>query len=212
MNYTDILNSDFFIRTYSEVEEIKKDFPVNHGFIHIRNVLKNAKQISKAFNLTNYEKKLLYIAVCLHDIGYLVDRHNHSKIGGELSKNFLKDKMNSSDIERIATSISNHSGKTLNDIQDDISMCLVVADKLDFVASRYSRDTKKFPEVVPFLKIKKTRIVKNENNIVLEIYVAKNFDEEAFKLLSYYNKLTNLMILLGQKYCCCYDIVFIKLN
>ena len=39
MNYLDIVNSDYFKETYSKIEEMKKDFPVNHGFIHVNNVI-----------------------------------------------------------------------------------------------------------------------------------------------------------------------------
>ena len=45
MNYIDILNSDFFKQTYLQIEELKKDYPVNHGFIHIHNVINNSKKL-----------------------------------------------------------------------------------------------------------------------------------------------------------------------
>ena len=49
MNYSDILNSKYFIEIYTKIEEMKKDYPVNHGFIHINNVIRNAKRLVNIF-------------------------------------------------------------------------------------------------------------------------------------------------------------------
>ena len=43
MTYKDILSGEFFFDIYSEIEYLKRDYPVNHGFVHIWHVIQNAK-------------------------------------------------------------------------------------------------------------------------------------------------------------------------
>ena len=43
MDYKDVLKSDYFNETYAKIEELKKDFYVNHGFVHVDGVINNAK-------------------------------------------------------------------------------------------------------------------------------------------------------------------------
>ena len=59
MNYIDIQNTDFFQNSYSKIEELKKDFPVNHGFIHIKNVIKH--------------KGIVFLIIRINSLYYLLD-------------------------------------------------------------------------------------------------------------------------------------------
>lgn len=156
MIYQQIMQTQFFNDTYSKIEELKKDFPVNHGFIHIDHVIDNAEKISKAFNLTERQRELLLIAATLHDIGYLIGRDDHPKNGAILAKEFLIGKYNLSnkEIDIVCQAIANHSAKNPDECRDIISLCMIFADKMDFISSRYSDDTITFPNVIPFKKIK----------------------------------------------------------
>ena len=80
MDYVDILKSDYYKETYSKIEELKKDFYVNHGFIHIDGVIKNADYLADLFCLTRKQKELLLIASALHDVGYLMGREDHFRV------------------------------------------------------------------------------------------------------------------------------------
>ena len=58
MNYQDILESKYFNETYAKIEELKKDFCVNHSFIHINGVIKSAKYLADLFCLNFKQKEL----------------------------------------------------------------------------------------------------------------------------------------------------------
>ena len=57
MDYKEILKSDYFKETYAKIEELKKDFYVNHGFIHINGVINNAKYLADLFCLNPKQKE-----------------------------------------------------------------------------------------------------------------------------------------------------------
>lgn len=197
MNYLDILNSDYFKETYSKIENMKKDFPVNHGFIHVKNVINNAIRIADVFMLNSDEKRLLLIACALHDIGYLEGRDNHALNGSFLARKFLEEKeFGVHEIDIVCNAIKNHGGKDIRDFNDCVSMCLVIADKLDFVSSRYNEnmldeDKKKiFPHIID-------TYITIEEYIVLNIVVDNLFSYSLFEDGSYFRKLNEFMSLLS---------------
>lgn len=190
MNYEDILKSDYFNETYKKIEELKKDFYVNHGFIHINGVIKNAKYLADIFCLNQKQKDLLLIASALHDVGYMLGRENHASNGGKLVYEFLKDKMVEEDVNLICRAIACHGGKKEDDFLCPISLCLILADKLDFTKERYKDDGKEHENLPLFKSIEKVILTKEKNNnFRLKIYTT---NKELFKNLNnnyYFEKL-----------------------
>lgn len=168
MTYKDILQSDYFFDTYSQIEFLKKDFPVNHGFVHVWHVVKWAKTLSQFFHLTDEETELLLIASVLHDIGYLNGREEHAKSGAIDAKAFLQGKT-SKNIERICSAIANHGGEDAECFKDNVSMCLVLADKFDFDKTRYRHDDN-HKSVNLFLTIEKTELVSVDGKNYFKIH------------------------------------------
>jgi len=210
MNYIDILNSKYFKETYTKIEKIKKDFPVNHGFIHINNVIRNAKRLVSVFNLNNKEEELLLIASALHDIGYLEGRDDHALSGSILAKQYLEDNgFNSEDIEAICDAIKNHGGKKEEDLIEPVSMCLVIADKLDFISSRYDKERLKESYVNIFPNISDTYLEYESSLLKLNISINDKFDVEAFEKEQYYSKLTSFLTLLSNRLNSKYEIKYI---
>lgn len=200
MNYVDIINSDYFKKTYVTIEELKKDFPVNHGFIHINNVIENAKKLAITFNLNEKETSLLLIACSLHDIGYLSGRDDHAYNGSVLVKEILKNwNFNENDIKVISKAIKNHGGKNEYEYDDIISMCLIIADKLDFIATRYDKNRLKEEYKNIFPHIINTYLDYINNEIILNIVIASSFSISDFESSSYYNKLINFLNILSKK-------------
>lgn len=178
MNYVDIMKSTFFNETYEKIEELKKDFPVNHGFVHVSHVVEMAQQLADIFALSKNEKQNLLIACTLHDIGYLNGREDHPKSGAVLAEKFLKENnFSQNDIIEICNAISCHGGKRLEDYRDPISRCLVLADKFDFIASRYSA---KDESVKNYLAIEKVKL-EIDLGITLKIFVKDFFDIAEFE-------------------------------
>lgn len=197
MNYQDILNSDYFKETYEKIEDLKKDFYVNHGFIHIDGVIENAKYLADLFGLRFKQRELLLIASALHDIGYLMGREGHAKNGSLLAREYLLGKMPQEDIDLVCHAISCHGGKNEEDYHCPISMCLILADKLDFTKGRYRDDGEDHVHLPLFLSIEKILLTKEtENNFKLKIYTTntslfENLEDNYFfaKLFEVLNKL-----------------------
>lgn len=209
MNYIDILNSDYFKETYSKIEELKKDFPVNHGFIHINNVIENAKRLSVTFKLTEKETDLLLIACALHDIGYLNGRDDHAYNGSLIAKEVLeKWDFNENDIKIISTAIGNHGGKDISNYSDIISICLIIADKIDFISTRYDSSRLKEAHSKTFPTIKETYLDYLNDELTLNVIVTNEFPINSFKESSYYNKLTTFLTLLSERLNAKYKIEF----
>ena len=190
MNSNDIKNSSFYYEAYSKIEEMKKDFPVNHGFVHVDHVVSFCDKLSFCFNLNKHEKELLVTAALLHDIGYLNGRDNHAHNSGVLAKEYLTSTHNytDEDIEIICSTISHHGGKTEGDYSSLLDVCIILADKLDFIASRYNNDLEKYPDVRAFLEVKDVEFRVDKSLKINIIMNSLNYINDD-RFLRYLNKL-----------------------
>lgn len=205
MDYKEILQSNYYKDAYSKIEELKKDFYVNHGFIHINNVINNAKYLADLFCLRDKQKELLLIASALHDVGYLKGREDHAKSGSVLVYEYLKDKMPKEDVDVICNAIASHGGKNEKDYINPISMCLILADKFDFTKDRYKDDGKEHVYLPLFLSIEKIILTKeNTNNFILKIYTTNKQLFDNLEDNYYFEKLFEVLKKL--KNACNYDI------
>lgn len=203
MYYEDILKSEYYSKTYNKIEKMKKDFPVNHGFVHINNVIKNAKRLAVFFELDEREERLLLIACTLHDIGYLKGRENHAFNGSVLAREYLENQgFSEDDIGVVCRAINNHGGKEEKDFLETVSMCLAIADKLDFVSSRYKKELLDGDKLQIFPNILDAFLEKESNSLILKIVVNSSFSVSLFQLSGYYNKLTVFLELLSKKLGC----------
>ena len=213
MNYKDIQKSQFYLDTYAKVEQLKKDFPVNHGFLHVNHVLANAKKLAKTFNLNNYQKRLLYVASVLHDIGYINGREDHALSGGNLAKQVLeKNGFSQKEVEVICDAITRHGGKDISDYQSPISLCLVLADKLDFVASRYNPNIPDHPVNPIYLAIKELNFSLGENEILLEFVIGNGFNIAEFESGHFGRKLISVFSMLSSSLRIPYKFIYRKEN
>lgn len=195
MNYKDILKSDYFKATYTQIEEMKKDFPVNHGFIHIRNVLAHAKELAREFGLTNPQRKNLYIACVLHDIGYLSGRKDHAESGAILAREYLsKCGLKQTDISVICSAIALHGGKDKAAFLCPVARCLAIADKMDLTRDRYDQANPSY-DVSIFDNIYKSNFKVTDGGICLTITVSPAFDKAAFLSTYFGQKLTSFLAL-----------------
>ena len=197
MNYLDILESEFFKQTYTEIAELKKDFAVDHAFIHIGNVIENSKRLAKLFNLNKENENLLLIAAALHDVGYLKGREEHAKNGAIVAREFLvENNFGKENIDKICLAIASHGGKEINDYYDEISFCLILADKLDFISNRYHAD--RLEERHEFyLHIYKTEFVFENDKYYLNVYSDCEISEEK-KSNYFFTKLKAVLEFVGK--------------
>jgi len=169
MTYKDILQTDYFFETYSKIEFLKRNYPVNHGFVHIWHVIKHAKNLAEIFKLSEKEKQLLLIACALHDIGYLNGRDEHAVNGAHAAKMFLQGKLCEDEINIICNAIACHGGKRLEDYYNNVSMCLILADKFDFDKTRYREDDNHVA-IKMFMSIEKTELKQIDGGYNFEVY------------------------------------------
>lgn len=210
MNYRDIQKTQFYKDTYSTIAELKKDFSVNHSFLHVNHVVAQAKKLANLFDLDNNQRRLLYVACVLHDIGYLEGREEHAKNGAICARKFLtENNFDPKDIDIICSAIANHGGKRESDLDDTLSMCLCIADKLDFCKTRYNRHIPGHEVNQTFLGIERNTLKFCNNVLVLEVFVNKKFSREYF-LNDYFGKKLNTFLgLVAAKFRTTYEIKFI---
>lgn len=178
MNYLDIKESEFFNSAYNQIAILKKDFAVDHAFIHIGNVIENSKRLARLVNLSVEDENLLLIAAALHDVGYLKGREEHAKNGAIIVCEFLaENNFDKEKIDKICLAIASHGGKEVENYYDDISFCLILADKLDFISNRYHAD--RLEERHEFyLHIYKTEFVLKDDKYYLNVYSDCEISEE----------------------------------
>ncbi len=107
-----------------------------HSFAHVTKVAEDAARILSELGYSEREIELAKIAGYLHDIGNLVNRHEHS-ISGALMAYRILDEMGMDPVELslIVSAIGNHdegTGVAVN----AIAAALIIADKCDVRRSR----------------------------------------------------------------------------
>jgi len=139
--------------TYSE---IKKDETINayisgadrmleaigyneHSFAHVTRVAETARYILRELGYGERECELVGIAAHLHDIGNIINRHDHAQSGALLAFSLLTERrMPADDIATVICAIGNHDEGTGSPV-DPVSAALILADKSDVRRSRVRR-------------------------------------------------------------------------
>lgn len=138
MTYLDILNDKEILTIYDRIDVSKQYEPRYYGLTHISNTVEYAKKLAKCFDLTERETDQLMIACVLHNLGHLNGKNLHAQTGSEMAKTYLKkNKFATEDIVTISNAIANHIGKATADYYNNVSACLILADKMDITATRY---------------------------------------------------------------------------
>lgn len=107
-----------------------------HSFRHIQLVSNRAKDILLSLNYPERTAELAAISGFLHDIGNVITREDHARLGALLAKDILKRfKMPMHEIATILGAIGNHD-EHQGVIVNDVTAALVLADKSDAHRSR----------------------------------------------------------------------------
>lgn len=108
----------------------------DHSFNHVKKCADTVKNILEKLNYSNREIELGQIAAYMHDIGNVINRHNHAQSGALMAFNLLSNlNLNCNDISTIITAIGNHDDESGYPI-DATSAALIIADKTDVRRSR----------------------------------------------------------------------------
>lgn len=141
MNYIDVLNDPEIIAIYNQIDMAKTAEVKHFGIQHTLNTIEYAKQLAICFNLTPEDERLLLISASLHNIGHLNGKNLHAQTGAEMARTYLKKSdLSAKEINVICNAIASHVGKRGDDFYNEVSACLILADKMDFGAWRYKED------------------------------------------------------------------------
>ena len=137
IKYEDILKNEE-IKTYISKADLslKSMGYTDHSASHVIKCAEVVKRILTTLDYSSRDINLGQIAAYMHDIGNVVNRHNHAQNGAIMAFNILNRlNMSSEDIATIINAIGNHDehdGFPVN----PVTAALILADKTDVRRSR----------------------------------------------------------------------------
>lgn len=134
----DMIRSSPEIRTYitqADASLTALGF-TEHSFAHVGKCAHVAAQILTELWYTPREVELAQIAAYMHDIGNVVNRHDHAISGATMAFRILDNMgMDPSDVAAVITAIGHHDDSTAFPV-NAIAAALILADKTDVRRSR----------------------------------------------------------------------------
>lgn len=135
------------IRTYitqADASLLARGF-TEHSFAHVTRCAAVGSQLLQDLGYTPREQELVKIAGFMHDIGNVVNRHDHAISGATMAFRILdKLGMEPADVATVITAIGHHDDSTAFPV-NAVSAALILADKTDVRRSRVrNRDTISF--------------------------------------------------------------------
>jgi len=107
-----------------------------HSFAHVGKVVSVTEYIMQTLGFDEKDIELAKIAAYMHDIGNLVNRHDHAQSGAVMAFRILDELgMQPDEVATIVTAIGNHDEATAVAV-DPVSAALIIGDKCDVRRSR----------------------------------------------------------------------------
>ena len=126
------------IRTYIEKadEALAALGYTEHSYAHVTRVAHFAEKIMADLGYPRRMQELAWIAGYMHDIGNVVNRHDHAISGATMAFRILDNMgMDPSDVAAVITAIGHHDDSTAFPV-NAIAAALILADKTDVRRSR----------------------------------------------------------------------------
>lgn len=107
-----------------------------HSFAHVTKCAETARTLLKDLGYDAHQQELACIAGYMHDIGNVVNRHDHAISGATMAFRILdKMGMNPEDVAAVITAIGHHDDSTAFPV-NAVAAALILADKTDVRRSR----------------------------------------------------------------------------
>lgn len=165
-----------------------------HSFVHAGIVSRDAaKVLTEIGGFSDREIELARIAGYMHDIGNMINRHDHALTGGTLAYEILKRLgMDTDEAIQISTAIGNHDESTGNAVSA-ISAALILADKSDVRKSRVRCDEKEFDihDRVNSAVMSSELKINTETKVIT---IKMEIDTEVSSVMDYFEIFLNRMI------------------
>lgn len=111
-----------------------------HSFAHVTRCAEIASRLLLDLGYSQREVELAKIAGYMHDIGNVVNRHDHAISGATMAFRILdKMGMTPTDVAAVITAIGHHDDKTAFPV-NAVAAALILADKTDVRRSRVRND------------------------------------------------------------------------
>ena len=166
-----------------------------HSFAHATRVAEKAAQILLDLGFSERLSELAKIAGYMHDIGNVVNRHDHAQSSAVLAFKLLSDiKMSAGEIAVVVSSIGNHDEGTGHAV-NPVSAALILADKSDVRRSRVrNRDIQNYDihDRVNYAATESDLVIDKENKtITLKLTI----DSELCDLMDYFEIFMGRMLM-----------------
>ena len=191
----DQIRKDGAIRTYIAAadQSLAALGYTEHGFAHVLRVAEQAASLLAATGYDERTQELARIAGYMHDIGNLVNRHDHSESGAILAFSLLSERgLAPEEIAPIVSAIGNHDEGSGSPVSP-MAAALILADKADVRRSRV-RDTKNMErdihDRVNYSVTEASLTVKGT-----EVSLSLTIDTEISSVMEYFEIFTERMLL-----------------
>ena len=195
MQSFDTIRRDGAIRTYIQMADKSLEALgfTEHSFPHVLRVAEQAAQLLKAVGYDERTQELTKIAGYLHDIGNLVNRHDHSQSGAILAFRLLSERgFSPEEIAPIVSAIGNHDEGSGSPVSP-MAAALILADKADVRRSRV-RDAKNMERDIHDrvnYSVTDARLLVKDGEVCLSLSI----DTEISSVREYFEIFTERMLL-----------------
>lgn len=196
IRFEDIKN-DATVRVYIEKADrtlMSMGF-TEHSFAHVTHVASVAGKILKALDYSKHDVEIARIAGFMHDIGNVVNRHDHAQTGALMAMQILTEKgMKPEDIAAVITAIGNHDEPNAYPV-DAVTAAIIIADKTDVRQTRVrNKDIATFDkhDRVNYAVKESTLKVKNDGKL---IEASLKLDKSVCSVMDYFEIFLERMIL-----------------
>ncbi len=166
-----------------------------HDIGHVAKVSETAAYILKELGYSERHIELAKIAGLIHDIGNMVNRHDHAQTGAVLAFKILKDMgMAPEEIVLVTSAIGNHDEGTGMPV-NLISAALILGDKADVRRSRVRNDDFATFDIHDRVNYAVERATVHVNHEDKSIQLALTIDTEICSLMEYFEIFLNRMML-----------------
>ena len=191
----DQIRKDGAIRTYIAAadQSLAALGYTEHSFAHVLRVAEQAASLLAATGYDERTQELARIAGYMHDIGNLVNRHDHSESGAILAFSLLSERgLAPEELAPIVSAIGNHDEGSGSPVSP-MAAALILADKADVRRSRV-RDTKNMErdihDRVNYSVTEASLTVKGT-----EVSLSLTIDTEISSVMEYFEIFTERMLL-----------------
>ena len=191
------LKQDESIRTYIEAADatLMALGYTEHSFPHVCRVAEETANILAFLGYDEKTLELARIAGYLHDIGNLVNRHDHSQSGAILAFSLLSERGFAPDeIAPIVSAIGNHDEGSGSPVSP-IAAALILADKSDVRRTRVRGANDIATDIHDRVNFSVTDSHISMNRDQMEVRLSLRIDPEISSVLDYFEIFTERMLL-----------------